>query len=151
MGFLKMPPQIFRLVLLTLAIVGSYLVARSLLTPPSFRQHGFYRGDALLEHRSHTPVFAGRKACAECHEDIVQKLAKAEHKTIGCESCHGVGQAHVENPDEKITKPGDNLCLRCHEASPSRPAWLKQITLKNHYRGQRCIECHVSHQPNEVP
>lgn len=146
-----MPPQIFRLVLLTLAIVSSYVVARWLLTPASFGQYGFYRGDALIEHMSHTPVFAGRKACLECHEDIEQKLAKAEHKTISCESCHGVGKAHVDNPDEKVNKPGDNLCLRCHESNPTRPKWLKQIDPKDHYRGSKCVECHAPHQPNEVP
>jgi hypothetical protein len=151
MTWVKMPPQIFRLVLLTLVIVGSYLVARWLLTPSSFGQYGFYRGDSLVEHMSHTPVFAGRKACAECHEDIEQILAKAEHKTISCETCHGVGQAHVDNPDEKIAKPGDNLCLRCHSQNASRPAWLKQIAPKDHYRDEKCVECHVPHQPLEVP
>lgn len=146
-----MPPQIFRLVLLTLAIIVSYIIARSLLTPNSFGQYGFYRGDALLEHMSHEPVFAGRKACLECHEDIQTKLSKAEHKTIGCETCHGVGKEHADNPDVKLVKIGDNGCLRCHEASPSRPSWLKQINSKDHYRGDKCAGCHVPHQPNEVP
>jgi hypothetical protein len=151
MSRFRMPPQISRLVLLTIVIVGSYLVARGLLTPASFGQHGFYRGEALAEQMSPTPVFAGRKACLECHEDIQLKLSAAEHKTIGCETCHGVGKAHAENPDLKLVMIGDNGCLRCHEASPSRPAWLKQITVKTHYRGSKCVECHVPHQPNEVP
>jgi hypothetical protein len=43
----KMPPQIVRLVLLTFAIVGSYLVARSFLTPRSFGELGWYRAEAL--------------------------------------------------------------------------------------------------------
>lgn len=146
-----MPPQIFRLVLLTLAIVGSYTVARALLTPPSFNQYGFYRGAALEEVASRNPSFAGKAACVECHDEIVQKLAAAEHKTISCETCHGVGKAHAENPDEKILKGGDALCLRCHTFDPARPKFLKQIELQKHYRGQKCIECHVSHQPNEVP
>ena len=147
----KMPPQIFRLVLLTLAIVVTYIIARYLLTPASFRQYGFYRGEALAEHASPTPVFAGRKACLECHEDIQAKLSKAEHKTIGCETCHGVGKEHADNPDVKLVKLGDNGCLRCHEADPARPTWLKQITPKDHYRGDKCSGCHVPHQPNEVP
>ena len=151
MSWFKMPPQIFRLVLLTLAIIVTYVIARSLLTPNSFGQYGFYRGDALLEHMSPNPVFAGREACLECHEDIQDKLTKGEHKTIGCESCHGVGKDHADNPDVKLIKIGDNGCLRCHEASPSRPAWLKQINSKDHYRGDKCADCHVPHQPNEVP
>jgi hypothetical protein len=147
----KMPPQIFRLVLLTIAIVVTYLIARYLLTPNSFREYGFYRGAALAELASRPTVFAGRKACLECHEDIQNQLFKGEHKTIGCESCHGVGKEHAENPDVKLVKIGDNGCLRCHEASPSRPSWLKQINSKEHYHEDKCAGCHVPHQPNEVP
>ena len=98
----KMPPQIVRLVLLTLAIIVTYVIARYLLTPASFKQYGFYRGEALLEHMSHTTVFAGRKACLECHEDIQAKLLKDKHKSIGCETCHGVGKEHADNPDVKL-------------------------------------------------
>jgi hypothetical protein len=86
----------------------------------------------------------------ECHDDIVKKLAKAEHKTISCEACHGVGKAHVDDPDQKLTTPGESHCLRCHETSPSRPAWLRQVDSRKHYSG-RCSECHLPHQPLEVP
>ena len=151
MRFLKMPPQIFRIVLLTLAIVGSYLVARAFLTPSSFRQYGWYRGDALEEIASRQPTFAGRKACDECHSDIVQTLSKGEHKLISCESCHGPALAHADNPDLKTHHLADSECLRCHESDPARPKFLKQITLKDHYRGERCIGCHVPHHPTEVP
>ena len=148
---MKMPPQILRLVLLTLGIVGSYLVARYFLTPPSFGRYGWFRAAALEEIASRTPVYAGKKACDECHSDVLEKLAKAEHKTLSCEGCHGVSQEHAANPDITPIKLTGNHCIRCHEANPSRPAWLKQITVKNHYTGQKCTECHVPHQPNEVP
>ena len=151
MRLFQMPPQIVRLVLLTIAIVGSYLVARYFLTPSSFGQRGWYRADALGELASRERVFAGKKACEECHSDVCQKLAKAEHQTLSCESCHGAGQAHADNPDVKMTILTYSHCARCHEASPSRPAWLKQVQTKKHYTGQRCTECHVPHQPNEVP
>jgi hypothetical protein len=146
-----MPPQIVRLVLLTIAIVGSYLVARYFLTPSSFGRYGWYRGNALEELASRQPVYAGRKSCEECHSDECQKLAKAEHKQLSCESCHGVGQAHVDNPDVKMAILTFGHCVRCHEANPSRPKWLKQIDVKSHYPGQKCTECHVPHQPQEVP
>ena len=146
----RMPPQIFRLVLLTLAIVGSYIIARHLLTPASFRQYGFYRGEALAEHASRTPVFAGKKACDECHSDELQKLAKGKHKTLSCEACHGVSRDHTENPDILPVKMTGNHCIRCHESNPSRPSWFKQIVVKDHYSG-KCTECHVPHQPTEVP
>ncbi len=159
---LKMPPQILRLVLLTLVIVGSYLVARAFLTPPSFGQYGWYRGAALEELRARTPVYAGKKACDECHSDVLHKLEKFEHKTLSCVACHGVSQAHANDPDVhsgqdsadqpnlKPEKLGGSHCIRCHEANPSRPKWFKQIVVKEHYTG-KCTECHVPHQPNEVP
>jgi hypothetical protein len=51
----------------------------------------------------------------------------------------------------KLVKIGDNGCLRCHENNGARPAWMKQIVVKDHYRGDKCAGCHVPHQPNEVP
>ena len=149
---MKMPPQIIRLVLLATAIVGSYLVARTFLTPPSFGQYGWYRGDALGEiANSRDPLFAGKQACDECHSDILHKLAANAHKTLSCEGCHGVvSQDHLQDPNSKMVKPTEQVCLRCHEASPSRPAWFKQITLKDHY-ADTCFECHLPHEPNEVP
>jgi hypothetical protein len=151
MRFSKMPPQIARLVLLTVGIVVSYLTARYFLTPPSFGEYGWYRGAALSELTSRPVVFAGKKACDECHSEVCQKLAKYEHKTLSCEACHGTGQAHADNPDVKMAILNFSHCARCHEASPSRPAWLKQIQTRKHYTGQRCTECHIPHQPNEVP
>jgi len=151
MSRFKMPPQIFRLVLLTIGIVVSYLIARQLLTPASFRDFGFYRGAALEEVASRTPVYAGKKACDECHSEVLLKLAKGDHKTLSCEACHGVSQEHAGNPDITPVKLTGSHCIRCHEANPTRPAWFHQITVKNHYTGQKCTECHVPHQPNEVP
>ncbi len=147
---LKLPPQILRIVLLTLGIVGTYIVARTLLTPPSFQQYGWYRGDALAEIASRTPVYAGKKACDECHSVVLQKLAKFEHKTLSCEACHGVSREHARNPDIMPVKLTGSHCIRCHEANPSRPAWLRQIVVKNHY-GSKCAECHIAHQPSQVP
>jgi hypothetical protein len=145
-----MPPQILRLVLLTLGIVGTYLVARAFLTPSSFGQYGWYRGAALEEIASRPPVFAGKKACDECHSDILQKLATDAHKTLSCETCHGVSREHADNPDVLPSKLTGSHCLRCHEANPSRPAWFRQIVVKNHYSG-KCVECHLPHQPTQTP
>ena len=146
-----MPPQIFRLVLLIFAIVVSYLVARTLLTPSSFRESGFYRGAALVELAEHTPVFAGKKACGVRHPEFLATLTKGGHKTLSCEGCHGVvDQDQLDNPDSKMLKPTDQICLRCHEANPSRPAWFRQIDVKDHY-SDKCLECHLPHEPNEAP
>ena len=148
---LRIPPQLFRLLLLTVAIVSLYLVARYFLTPQSFGMYGWYRANALTEIAARPTTYAGQKACDECHSEVVQRVAKFEHKTVACESCHGAGQAHADNPDVEIAKFTYSKCVRCHEADPARPNWLKQIKSRDHYTGQRCTECHVPHQPNEVP
>jgi hypothetical protein len=151
----RMPPQIVRLVLLTLGIVSTYLVARYFLTPPSFGELGWYRAGALSDAASPPAagrlVFAGKKACDECHSEVLKTLSKADHKTLSCEGCHGPGQAHADNPDVKMGVLHFSHCMRCHEANPSRPKWHKQIILKSHYVGQKCTECHKPHEPNEVP
>jgi hypothetical protein len=151
----KMPPQIVRLIVLTIGILGSYLVARYFLTPPSFGEYGWYRGNALGElANSREPLFAGKKACEECHSDESAKLLKHDHKTLACETCHGPCQAHAEKPDVESLKPpklGYSMCVRCHEFSPSRPKWHHQIAPQTHYPGQKCTECHVPHMPQEVP
>lgn len=146
----QMPPQILRLVLLTLAIVGSYTVARVFLTPATFGQYGWYRGAALEELAARTPVYAGKKACDECHSDILHKLAGDAHKTLSCEACHGVSRTHADDPDILPVKLTGSHCIRCHEANPSRPAWFKQIVVKDHYSG-KCTECHIPHQPAQSP
>jgi hypothetical protein len=150
--FLYMPPQVFRIVLLAVGIVAAYLVARYVLTPSSFGQYGWYRGAALAELATRDRVYAGKKACEECHSDEYQKLMKHEHKGLACESCHGPGEVHAKDPTkENIEKSGFAACLRCHEANPSRPKWHKQVVIKNHYTGSKCTECHVPHSPSEVP
>jgi hypothetical protein len=151
MSILKMPPQIVRLVLLTIGIVTVYTVARLMLTPASFGQYGWYRADAMGMVASLPMEYAGKKACEECHSEEYQKVQAAEHKSLSCEACHGPGQGHADNPDVKLAILGFSRCVRCHEANPSRPRWHKQINSKTHYPGQKCTECHVPHQPNEVP
>jgi hypothetical protein len=153
MSLFKMPPQILRLVLLTVGVIGSYGVARLLLVPASFGAYGWYRGAALEELAATKPVFSGKKACDECHAEVVEQLAKGEHKVISCESCHGPSRPHAGNPDVEPprTKFTDSDCMHCHQFSPSRPAWLKQIEINEHFRGDQCVGCHLPHQPDEMP
>jgi hypothetical protein len=153
MNRFKLPPQVVRLVILTIGVVGSYVVARQVFMPKSFGQFGHYRGDALAEIAAREPRYGGQKSCNECHSEVLVKVAKYEHKTVSCESCHGIGKAHGDDPDHHdMPKLAGDMCLRCHEFNPARPAFLKQIELKKHYSDKgKCAECHLPHQPNEVP
>jgi len=149
--FFRIPPQIVRLLLLLVGILCSYAIARYFLKPPSFGEYGWYRGAALVELRARPVVFAGKKACEECHVDEAEMLAKHSHKTLSCEACHGPRQAHAQDPDVKINVVAFSHCLRCHEANPSRPKFQKQIDVRDHYGSAKCTECHVPHAPSEVP
>ena len=94
-------------------------IARYFLTPPSFGEYGWYRGAALAELATRDRVYAGKKACEECHSDEYQKLMKHEHKGLACECCHGPGEAHAGDPrKDNIDRSSYAACLRCHEANP---------------------------------
>ena len=150
MNRFRLQPQLLRLVLLTLLIIGTYVAARAVLTPATFGQYGHYRGAALeQEANSRTLMFAGAKACDECHADTGELVAKDRHKGIRCESCHGPGRTHARNPDIVPAKLTEQICLRCHVADPARPVKVRQIQIAEHYPTDKCVECHVAHQPNK--
>lgn len=149
-----MPPQILRLVILTVVVVVVYGIARILMTPASYGDYGAYRGDALGEIAAAKPVFSGMKTCDECHSEVLETLAQFKHQTFSCESCHGPSREHANDPDQNPPKVkfSDNDCLHCHLPDPSRPPWLKQVDPIDHYRGnKRCTDCHPPHSPNEMP
>lgn len=62
--------------------------------------------------------------CVGCHvtgayqPGGVCRVDKMEGRiNVGCESCHGPGSAHAEDPTVKniLGKPGEAVCVRCHE------------------------------------
>jgi hypothetical protein len=146
----KIPPQLTPIILLTLTIVVVYGTARVLLTPASFGEYGFFRGEAIREISARQPVFSGQESCAECHKAPMADLLKFEHKTLNCETCHWASSDHVNNPKIQTRELSDNLCTRCHTKDPARPVKFKQIEVKNHYDGS-CKECHLPHHPAETP
>lgn len=148
------PPQITRLILLTLFIVMSYLLAREVLTPESFGKYGWYRAAALQEIAAREPLYASRKSCIECHESEAEMVGKFEHQTLSCVTCHGPSREHLEEPElVGVEKLDDAGCLRCHAAQSGKPEWFRQIVLADHWQdfGEACIDCHLPHHPKEAP
>jgi len=103
--------------------------------------------------------YVGTAKCLECHEEQGEKLKGTPHAqaknprspaaTRGCESCHGPGQAHVEDdasghmPKIKEMKPGEvnQICLTCHNRS-DHVAWEGS---GHERRNLSCATCHSVH------
>jgi cytochrome c553 len=146
----KLPPQIERLAMLTVAIIGSYFIARLFLVPASFGKLGWYRADALKDYAALPISYAGAASCEECHTEEATAKAKGNHKSVSCESCHGPLSAHVQDATVTPAKITDlRFCVRCHEANPSRPEKFPQVNVAEHSGLKNCLECHKAHQPRE--
>ena len=105
--------------------------------------------------------YAGSDTCALCHEGHATNLGRTAHGQIqnprspaaarGCESCHGPGQAHVDD-DAKgnikrfgALKPAEvnETCLSCHNRG-AHAAWEGST---HEARNLSCTTCHSVHSP----
>jgi hypothetical protein len=141
--------HLVRLALLFLGGVILFLVARALLVPEGFGELGHFRSGSLIDNRQVALRYAGRAACAECHDDVAVRLATDSHAQVGCEACHGALLAHATDPDNAKAPELDqlDLCARCHAANPARPQTQPQVDIEPHREGSLCSECHQSHEP----
>lgn len=142
-----------------LIVVGffAYLIARSLLLPPSFGKYGFYRGDAVGEARERPLAFGTKESCAECHSGVVETHKKGRHESVQCQNCHAPLAVHIKEGAFQEAMPVDRsaaLCLRCHSHLPSRPAGFPEISVKEHLEAKGlamaptvCLVCHKPHDP----
>ena len=145
----------YPVVLLACLAVGAALLIRPYLVPKTFGELGYFRAAAMDDEKARLPRHAGRAACAECHEDIATIHAKDVHATIECETCHGPGWKHIEDPDNKMLLPrAKENCLTCHRLLDARPGAFPQVDWKKHFEfvgvnepGTACIRCHSPHEP----
>jgi DmsE family decaheme c-type cytochrome len=109
-----------------------------------------------------TGNYVGEETCIGCHDTE----GKAIHQTLhgkaqlprspeaahGCESCHGPGKAHVDDPAQPESikrfpsmKPRDvsDTCLTCHSRS-NHVQWKGSM---HDARNLSCITCHSIHSP----
>jgi hypothetical protein len=141
--------HLVRVAVLFVAGVAVFLVVRHWLVPADFGMYGHYRAGALADARARPVVFAGQKACGECHTDVVEMRKTSRHQPVSCEVCHGPLARHASGDDPATpTRPdGRTACLTCHLKNVSKPASFPQIVVKEHADEGKCSECHPPHSP----
>jgi len=109
---------------------------------------------------SQNQAYAGTETCLECHADMGDTLAPTPHgksgfaelSDRGCETCHGPGKAHSENPDDPtlvpllVAKPPAEqakVCQQCHSGG-EQFFWKDGV---HERRGVTCTTCHSVHNP----
>ena len=102
--------------------------------------------------------YVGSDTCVACHSEVAEDLQKTSHgksafarlTSQGCESCHGPGSAHAEDPDNPDLRPRiDTLsakqqskaCQSCH-AGGGQAFWHGGV---HETRGVSCQSCHSIH------
>ena len=108
--------------------------------------------------------YAGSDTCVLCHSDQEATLKGSPHAQAanprspatlrGCESCHGPGQAHVDDeskghilkfksvPAERVSE----ACLTCHNRG-NHAGWEGSV---HEARNLSCSTCHSVHHPQSA-
>ena len=107
------------------------------------------------------PGYAGSDTCALCHDAESKSITHSRHgqakdprspaAKLGCESCHGPGQAHVDDDAKgnikrfKALKPAEvsETCLTCHNRG-THAGWEGSAHAA---RNLTCTTCHSVHAP----
>lgn len=110
------------------------------------------------------PGYVGTDTCITCHDDYGASFARSRHgqpkdprtpaATLGCESCHGPGQEHIDDEAAgKIRKftavPAAEVnatCLTCHNRG-NHVGWEGST---HEARNLSCITCHSVHNPQSL-
>jgi DmsE family decaheme c-type cytochrome len=108
--------------------------------------------------------YAGTDTCVLCHESEEQSITHSRHgqvkdprspaATLGCESCHGPGQAHVDDDAKGNIKrfaalaPAavNETCLSCHNRG-THAGWEGSA---HEARNLTCTTCHSAHTPQST-
>jgi DmsE family decaheme c-type cytochrome len=107
-------------------------------------------------------TYSGDQSCLGCHDKEQPGYERSPHHWAadprtpaakqGCETCHGPGSLHVEDPDHvrvindfKIMKPGEinATCATCHNRG-EHALWDGS---QHERRDVSCVNCHSQHKP----
>jgi DmsE family decaheme c-type cytochrome len=157
--------SVFLACLLTAVVAGRWVDARQ-ATPSPATAHPPQAAPPASPTSPAAPGappagYAGTDACVLCHEKEGTTIEHSKHgqtanprspaATLGCESCHGPGQAHIDD-DEKghikrfaAMKPAEvsETCLTCHNRG-THAGWVGST---HESRNLTCTTCHSVHAP----
>lgn len=151
--------HVFRAAILLLAVLIAMVLGRSLFVPDSWGEYGWYRGDAVAEHRNKPIRHGGNDTCAMCHDVEFADHSAGAHVSVQCELCHGPVALHVNLDDgemlaEMPVRRSRELCELCHLRLAARPADFPQIEVREHVAenggeltADACFQCHDPHSP----
>ncbi|PIY02817.1 MAG: hypothetical protein COZ21_12195 [Bacteroidetes bacterium CG_4_10_14_3_um_filter_31_20] len=145
-----MPIQVKRLLIAFALFFIVFFILVYFLFPESWGDIGPYRSLALKEIADKEPKYVDTESCTMCHDSIANLKNDGEHKSINCQTCHGVGYKHVNEPEtNKMDIPkGRDFCARCHALNAARPKnIIKQVDIIEHNKGEECLSCHNPHKP----
>lgn len=108
--------------------------------------------------RGQEAQYAGSDTCIECHEDNATSLYRTPHgkkgfsnlSAYGCETCHGPGAKHAEDPTVEEKRPTlakltaadrSAQCQQCHDGG-EHFFWKGG---RHEARGVSCTDCHSIH------
>jgi DmsE family decaheme c-type cytochrome len=135
---------------------------RSLDTPPEFFQAP---AGAAPAQGAGPAGYVGSDTCVACHEEQRPGYENSPHGKAanprspaaaqGCESCHGPGERHIEDPTDEtairkfsVMAPRDAsaACVSCHSGG-SHAVWQGSA---HDARNMSCVTCHSVHAPESV-
>lgn len=105
--------------------------------------------------------YLGSEACVVCHEGYDSTINASKHAFAnnprtpaaaqGCESCHGPGEAHSQDPanakarqfDQLSAKAVSDACAACHNRG-EHANWMGS---QHEARNVSCVSCHSVHSP----
>ena len=99
---------------------------------------------------------AASEECLDCHDDVNEVLTLTVHNRelkVSCIDCHGVTEAHLDDPDVGNIDNGKNAasmdrCLNCHESEIHQKSPGKNMHMA---ADVGCTGCHQIHHSKKKP
>ncbi|MFQ5505464.1 MAG: cytochrome c3 family protein [Planctomycetota bacterium] len=142
-----------------LPVMGAIVALAPLLSSAAGSQQGQARAPPLKRQGA---FVNDREICGDCHEEEFERIGRSLHARVpelrwlkACETCHGPGEAHVQQEEPSlITHPAKlsaqaqtALCAGCHrDQIQEHGGPLADLLVA----GRKCSNCHRIHEELEA-